>query len=161
VDIILTQAHDCLIPSLSAIFCRLGRRFAAASLLGLRVRIRLRSWMFVSGVWYVLLLLRSLRLADHSFRGVLKCVFVFVCLTECDLETSKRGGLDPIWGTEHKKNTLFEKELLLAVSTFIYHCNMKKLSILPTRCMYVCVYVCICMCVPYDSYNKGRFNIEQ
>jgi hypothetical protein len=52
----------------------LRRRSAAAWLLGSRVRIPLGTWIFICCV----VLCRSLRRADHSFRGVLPCVCMCV-----------------------------------------------------------------------------------
>jgi len=63
----------------------LRHRSAAARLLGSQVRIPLRAWMLVSCVCCVLCRQRSLRRADHSFRGVNRAC---VCLIVSDLETS-------------------------------------------------------------------------
>jgi hypothetical protein len=51
---------------------------ATARLLGSRVRIPLRTRMFVSCVCCVLCRERSLQRSDHSSRGVLLCVCVCV-----------------------------------------------------------------------------------
>jgi hypothetical protein len=68
----------------------LRRMYAAACLRGSRVRISPRLWMFVSCVCCVLCRQRPLRIADHSFRGVLLCMGVHacVCVAVGDLETS-------------------------------------------------------------------------
>jgi hypothetical protein len=63
-------------------------RSEVASLLGSRVRIPLRAWIFVSCVCCVLCRWRPLGQADHSSRGVLPDARV--CLIECHLETSTR-----------------------------------------------------------------------
>ena len=57
--------------------CRLRRRSSAARLLPLRVRIPLKSWMFVSCVCCVLWQ------TDLSLRAVCVCVCVCVCVLAC------------------------------------------------------------------------------
>jgi len=59
-----------------AVFSKLY--ISVAQLLGLRVRIPLKAWMFVSCVYFVLSRYLYLRLADHSFRGILPGVSLIV-----------------------------------------------------------------------------------
>ena len=63
--------------------CDLRRRSLVASLLGSRILIPLREWIFVSCVCCVFCGQRPLRRADHSFGGVLPGVCVCVCLCVC------------------------------------------------------------------------------
>ena len=60
--------------------CGLRRRSAAIWLLGPRVLIPLRAWMFVSCFCCVSCRLLPLRRADHSFRGVLLGACVYPCM---------------------------------------------------------------------------------
>ena len=60
--------------------CNLRRSSAPSWLLGSRVRIPLRLWMFIPCVSCRLCRQRSLWRADHSFREILPCVCVCVCV---------------------------------------------------------------------------------
>jgi len=84
------------------------RESAAVWLLGSRERIPLRTWIFLSCVCCVLCRSdsRTRVVYKEDLYRVYMCVFVCVCvcvyvcvcvfLIICVLETSKRGGLDPI-----------------------------------------------------------------
>jgi hypothetical protein len=70
--------------------CVLRRASTTARLLGSRVWIQLKAWIFVSCVCWVFCRQRRLWRADHSFLGVYRvCVCLSVCLIVCDQETSR------------------------------------------------------------------------
>ena len=66
-----------------------------------------------------------MRQADHLPRGIL--LGVCVCVIVCDLEISKRGGLDPTWVVApQKKYTLLKTYLFIPVeSTMRHHSNLR------------------------------------
>jgi len=54
-----------------------------------------------------------MRQADHLSRGILLRVCVCVCVIVCELETSKRGGPDPIWDIAPQKKYRSYEDLFI------------------------------------------------
>ena len=88
----------------------LRRRPAAARLLDTQFRIPLIAWMLIFCVFCV-----SSSLCDKliTYREESYCVCVCVCVIVCELETSKRGGPDPIWDIAPQKKYRSYEDLFI------------------------------------------------